>query len=399
MLPGTMDERAGEDNSEPDHNYAAPGGGHRLLPPFAAAISITIFSIAAVSIPLAAGEAMGLAPDELGTWLMPLFFAWHTAVLAFLASIAGDYSIAELRGATLVGGVAVTLLGLSGLTGRVARLVPSAIVFAVVAGTVMPFVIQTFNVLGEERVLVGAACLAWTISRRLFGPRVPPVLTALAVGVIAAAIAGRVQSLPEGTGLPAFDPAWPAFSLSAAITVVPVFVALITLHSNLTMTTYLRSQGYQPPERAIEAATGLGSVVASLFGPVPVSAGSLVTPLVAGPEAGERSVRPWSVYFSSSAFVLIGIGGAIAAGLPTALPLAILLAVAGLALLGTLGEALVQITRGPLRLAPLLTFAVSMSHLSMWGLGAPFWGIAIGTLAAFVLERPALQELQRSNEK
>jgi benzoate membrane transport protein len=412
MLPGTMDEQSESGPPGAVIGGSAAGDWRRLLPPLAASISIAIFSIAAVSIPLAAGDEIGFTPDALGTWIaalfvipgllglgltryfrIPLFFAWHTAILAFLASIAGDYSIAEMSGATLIGGLAVTVLGLSGLTGRVARLVPAPIVFAVVAGTTMPFVIRTFNELGEERVLVGAACLAWLVSRRVFGPRVPPILAALVVGIIAAALAGRIEALPEGTGLPAFEPAWPEFSFSAVVTVVPVFVALITLHANLTMTTYLRSQGYRPPSRAIEAATGLGSVVASFFGPVPVSAGSLVTPLIAGPEAGERSVRPWSVYFSSSAFVLIGIGGGVAAGLPKALPIAILLAVAGLALVGTLGEALSQIARGPLRLAPLLTFAVTMSSLSMWGLGSPFWGIAIGTVVAFVLERPALTEL------
>jgi len=418
MLSVTMAERLGDEQPGTISGVSAPGGWRRLTPPFVASISIAIFSIAAVSIPLAAGDALGMTPDALGTFILalyaipgllglaltgyfriPLFFAWHTAILAFLASIAGDYSVAEMRGATLVGGLAVAALGLSGLTGRVARLVPAPIVFAVVAGTTMPFVIQTFDALGDERVLVGAACLAWLASRRVFGPRVPPVLAALVVGIIAAALAGRIEPLPEGTGLPAFDPAWPAFSFSAVVTVVPVFVALITLHSNLTMTTYLRSQGYRPPARAIEAATGLGSVVAAFFGPVPISAGSLVTPLIAGPEAGERSVRPWAVYFSSSAFVLIGIGGGVVAGLPQALPLAILLAVAGLALLGTLGEALGQVVRGPLRLAPLLTFAVTMSDLSMWGLGSPFWGIAIGTVVAFVLERPALIELSAISDQ
>ena len=54
---------------------------------------------------------------------------------------------------------------------------------------------------------------------------------------------------------------------------------------------YLPSEAYAPPARAIEVTTGVATVVASLFGPCPICMAALVTPLTAGPEAGERSVH------------------------------------------------------------------------------------------------------------
>jgi benzoate membrane transport protein len=120
--------------------------------------------------------------------------------------------------------------------------------------------------------------------------------------------------------------------------------------------------------------------------------GALVTPLTAGPEAGERAVRPWSVYATGAAFVLIALGAGVAAGLPAALPLPLLLALAGLALVGVLAQALGEVTRGPLRLGPLFAFAVASSGLSLLGLGPLFWALVVGTAVSLLLEGAALRE-------
>lgn len=380
--------------------------GQRLLPPLTAAMTVTIFSIAALALPLAVVVPLELSSPATGTWLFalyavpgllsvvlsvvyrqPLLVAWHTAVLVFLAGQASRFDFPQLAGATLVGGAAIALLGATGLTGRVARLVPAPVVFGVVAGSVLPFVERTFDALGEERFIVGAAFAAWLATRWRFGPRVPPVLPALIVGVAAAALAERLRAIPGGWALPALEPIRPHFTVAAIVTVAPVVVALVALHANLTVVTYLRSAGWHPPVRAIEVATGVGSVVGSFFGPVPVCMGALRVPLTAGPEAGERSVRVWAVHASAAGLIAIGLLGGVAAGIPTALPLALLLAVAGLALVGVLGQALDEITRGPLRLGPLLAFAVTGSHLSLGGLGAPFWALVLGTLVVRLLER------------
>jgi benzoate membrane transport protein len=393
---------------------AADGGSdwRWYIPPLSAAVPITIFSVAALAIPLAAAERLGFSARTTSSWLfalyalggllslvltaifkMPLLVAWHTALIAFFASQAGVLTVAELRGAVLVSGLAVAVLGISGLTGRITRLVPAPIIFAVVAGSILPFVVGTFDALGDERLLVAAVLVVWLASRRVLGVWIPPVLPALVAGVVVAVAAGRVEPLPGGWQTAAFAPAWPTLSFRAIITVLPIFVALTSLHSNLTATVYLRSQGYKPPARAIEVATGLGSAAGSFLGPTPICMAALVTPLTAGPDAGERPVRPWSVYAASGAFLAIGLAGGMAAGIPQAIPLALLLAVAGLALVGVLTNALTQITRGPLQLAPILTFAVVLSHLRLFGLGAAFWALVIGTGTALLLERDALKVL------
>lgn len=387
---------------------AWPADRRLLLPPLSVAIPLTVVAVAALALPLAVAERLNLSQATAGTWLLalyvlpgllsvgltvvfrqPLLVACHTALLVFFAGQAGRFGFAELQGATLIGGLAVAMLGFTGLTGRLAGLVPVPVVFGVVAGSVLPFVERTFDALGQERFVVGAALGAWLIARSRFGSRVPAILPALVVGVAVAGATGRLATFPGGWTLPALHLTKPHFSVEAILTVAPVFVALVALHANLTSQTYLRSAGYDPPVRAIEVATGLGSVAGSFVGPVPICMASLLTPLTAGPEAGERPVRVWSVYGGSVGFIAIGLLGGVAAGLPKALPLALLVAVVGLALVSVLGQALGEVTHGPMTLGPLLAFAVTGSQFTFSGLSAPFWALILGTVTARFFEREA----------
>ena len=385
----------------------------RFAQPLAAAVPIAIFCAAAVALPLAAAEALGLSSRQTGAWILalygipglisialtlvfrqPLFVAWHTGVLVFIASLGRDIAYPELLGGLMVAGLAVATLGALGLTTRVASLVPTPIVFGVVAGNVLPFVVGTFNALGKEVVLVGGALVAYLLGRRFLSSRLPPILPALLVGIALASATGRVHALPRGWVWPQFSVTRPSFSAAAILTVVPVVVPLIALHSNLTAVAYIRSENYDPPGRAIEIATGVGTAVASILGPSPVCMGSLLTPLAAGPEAGERSVRPWAVYGGAVFLLVVAMGAAVVADLPTMLPLPLLLAVAGLALLGVLGQALGEMTMGPLRFGPIVAFAVASSTLSLWGLGAAFWAITLGTLTSWLLEGDAVKDVR-----
>jgi benzoate membrane transport protein len=376
------------------------------------AVPITIFSLAALALPLATGHSLGLSTTQTTGWLLvlygipgvlsllltlayrqPLLVAWHSAVVAFFASLAGHAQYSDLLGATLVGGLLVAVLGALGLTHRVARLVPTPVVFAVVAANVLPFVAGIFTALGNEPLVVGGALVAYFLGRRFFGPKLPPVLPALVVGLALTATLGRFAPLPNGFTWPLLEPTRPTFALPVLLAVVPVFVALTALQANLTAVVYLRAEGYVPPVRAIDVATGLGSAAAAFLGPAPICMGSLVTPLTAGAEAGARAVRPWSVYASAAGWIVIALGASVAAALPGVLPLPLLLAMAGLALVGVLAQALGEVTRGPLRLGPLFAFAVATSRLSLLGLGPLFWALVLGTAVSLLLEGEALRDL------
>jgi len=63
------------------------------------------------------------------------------------------------------------------------------------------------------------------------------------------------------------------------------------------------------------------------------------------------------------------------------------LAIAGLALLGTIGNGLAAaLVRDQDREPALITFLVTASGVTLFGIGAAFWGLIAGTLALGVLQ-------------
>jgi benzoate membrane transport protein len=391
-------------------------GRVRLLPPLSMVVPLTIIFVAVLAIPLATAQALDFTTQQTGAWLFalygltgvlsliltlvyqqPLLLGWNGFVVAFFASLAGQVRYPDLLGATLVGGAAVALLGALGLTARVAALVPAPVVFAVVAASVLPFVVGVFDALGNEPAIITGTFLAYVLGRRFLSTRIPPILPALVVGLVLTGVTGRFGALPVAWTAPPLALTVPTFSLESILTVVPVFVALTALQANLTAVVYLRSQGYRPPARLIDVASGLGSVVGAVLGPVPVCLISVLTPLTAGPEAGEREVRHWSVYAAGTVAAMIAIGAGTAARLPLLLPLPLLLAGAGLALIGVLAQALAEMVRGPLLLGPLFAFVAASSHLALFGLGSLFWALVIGTGVSLVLEADALRQLRTTS--
>ena len=84
-------------------------------------------------------------------------------------------------------------------------------------------------------------------------------------------------------------------------------------------------------------------------------------------------------------YVIVGLLGGAVVGLIAAFPKELVLAVAGLALLGTIGSGLsVAMKDEQQRESALITFVVTASGLTLWGVGAAFWGVVAGALALAV---------------
>jgi benzoate membrane transport protein len=262
----------------------------------------------------------------------------------------------------------------------------------------MPFVVDLFSSLNpsngsaELSIVVASALLGYVLGLR-FLRQLPAVLPAFIAGVVAAAATGSLGALTPSLSLPDVQLLTPEFSWQAILTVAPVVLALLTLQANVPSVLYMRSQGFEPPERAVNVVSGVGTVVGSLLGPVAMSLALPATLVVAGPGAGERSSRYRSVAMPIAAGLLIALFAGTAAELAVILPPALLLAIAGLALVPALLAALREISAGPLVLGPLFAFAIALSDLTFLGLGPFFWSLVLGTLTSFFLEREGWDQL------
>ncbi len=379
------------------------------LAAFSAALPLMIMFVVALSIPLAAAQGFGLSAQETSLWIMmlwglpglltliltgfyrqPLLITGNIFAMIFVFSLPEQLRFPELVGAFLVAGAAVLVVGLLGLTRRLATWIPPQVVLGLLAGALIPFVSDVFNWMGQAPLIVGSTFIAYIAGSRLLSSRIPPILPALIVGLAAAALTGRLAKVSMDFAFPAWTMIRPEFTFESILTTAPVLFVLILVQANLPSVIFMQSQGYEPPARALNISSGIGIILGSLLGPVAVSLSLPATSLVASPPAGKLGERYRAALLAGGTLLVIGLLAGAAAELTAAIPLSLLLALAGLAMVGVLAGALKEITQGKVTLGPLFAFAVALSEISLLGLGPFFWALVIGTVTSLLLEREGL---------
>lgn len=178
----------------------------------------------------------------------------------------------------------------------------------------------------------------------------------------------------------------PRFSLSAIVSLaIPLFV--VTMASqNLPGVAVIRASGYQLPISRLITLTGLATLVLAPFGAFALNFSAITAAMCMGPEAHEDRERRYTAAVSCGAlYVALGLFGAVITGLLTAFPAELVVAIAGLALLGTIGNGLAAAVRSEThREAALITFLVTLSGVVVAGVGSAFWGVVVGSFALFV---------------
>ena len=330
----------------------------------------------------ALGLGMGLTSLGLSVWYrQPVLTAWSTPGAALLVSAGQGVSMSQAVGAFVVCAVFITLAGLTGWFARVMGRIPQALAAALLASVLTRFAVDAFASLQRELVLVLAMFCAYLLGRRLW-PRyaVPGVLL---VGVALVAATGRLHlgAVQWAWAHPVFTA--PSFSLSAAIGIaLPLFV--VTMASqNLPGVAAQRAAGYGTPVSPVIATTGLATLVLAPFGAYALNLAAITAAICMGREAHEDPARRWVASAAAGVlYIVVGLLGGAVVGLIAAFPKELVLAVAGFALLGTIGSGLATALRDESQREPaLITFLVTLSGLTLWGVGAAFWGVVAGVVA------------------
>lgn len=397
----------------------------RSTPAFVAGFTIAIVFTAVLSIVLtvAGPDGLDLSDARTRSWIamayglpsvmsIPLLIRYRTPLLLtgnvfaliFVASLGGTVGFPELAAAAIVAGAIVLVTTLLGVTARIAAWIPAPIVQGLIAGAVLPFVIDVFSQMNtsegsdaiETSAMVGATLVAYLASLRVLGPRFPPIVPAFLAGLVVAASTGQLGTFPNLLEPPGLVVVRPEFTWTAILTVTPVFVAIMIVQSNVPSVIYLRTQGFDPPERPINLLSGVGTMIGSLFGPVLASLALPPLLLAAPPTAGDREIRYRAMFVP----IVTGVGIALLAGAAAEVallfPPALLLTVAGLALLPALIAAIKAIASGPLVLGPFFAFAIALSGMSLFGLGAFFWSLILGTLVSMLVEPDGWRHVRSS---
>ena len=195
-----------------------------------------------------------------------------------------------------------------------------------------------------------------------------------------------------GLALELARPAWttPHFSLAAVLSVaLPLFV--VTMASqNVPGIAVIRASGYPVPVSPAIGWTGVATVLLAPFGAFSLNLAAITAAISMGPEAHpDPAKRYMAAVWAGVFYLLVGLFGATVAALLAAFPRELVLAIAGIALLGTFGGSLATALREEDEREPaLVAFLVTASGVALLGIGAAFWGLVAGVLVRWFLHRP-----------
>jgi benzoate membrane transport protein len=133
------------------------------------------------------------------------------------------------------------------------------------------------------------------------------------------------------------------------------------------------------------AGQGLAGVILAPFGGFAFNLSAITAALCMGKEADEDpKKRYFAALWAGVFYLMTGILGASIVSLFSAFPQEMIVAIAGLALLNTIGNSLASaLKEDEQRLPALITFLVTASGLTLLSIGSAFWGLILGLTAIY----------------
>jgi benzoate membrane transport protein len=368
----------------------------------AGATAFLWYAFGALPLQLSVADQLGLDPVRASSWIaivwmsgavasiaislrtrQPIPITWTIPGLVLLGAVGAQFSAAELAGACLAAGVALLALGIAGAGAQVMRWLPQPIVMGMFAGSIIGYATRLVSATVEDFAVAGAVVAGYLAGRIVASPRVPPVGVAALAGAAVIAFVG-IGDLPAMQwSLPALAVPEMEFSASAMLAVgVPLVVLALGL-GNVQGLGFLAAQGYRVPVNAVSVLAGIASVVNALFGGHPASVARAGVAMLASPDVGPAERR----YLAVIASALLTLVIALVLG---ALPKGYVVALAGVAILAALQDALERSFGGEMKFGALVALAVAATPFTVLGIGSAFWALLCGLAASAAAERAQL---------
>jgi benzoate membrane transport protein len=372
-----------------------------------AAAALVAFLFAAsgpVAIILSVGARGGLSESDIASWIFaafvlnsvisiaftlayrqPLVFLWSIPGAVLVGPALGHLSFPEVIGAFLATGVLMLLLGLSGWVRRAMDAVPMPIVMAMVAGVFLRFGIDLVLAFRDALWIALPMAAVFVIATK-FDRVVPPLITALVAGALAIWILEAFKPPPGALFALASPNLYiPAFSWAAMVElVVPLAITVLAVQ-NAQGIAILATNGHEAPVNAITAACGLGAIVTGLFGAVSTCLTGPVNAVLSS--SGEKRRQYTGALVFCALCLAFGVLAPFFTRLLLATPPAFIATLAGLAMLKVLQSAFTASFAGRFSYGALVCFLVTVADVPIFHIGAPFWGLAFGIAASWLLER------------
>jgi benzoate membrane transport protein len=358
-----------------------------------------------------AAEAAGLSQAQLSSWVwaitvgsgiatvllsvvyrQPVLTAWSTPGLALLATSLSSYRLSEAVGAYILVGAAIALLGITGLFARVVRLIPQSVAMAVLGGLLLKYGLALIMGIQSDPLLVLVILGVYFALRRSGFP--VPMAGALLAGFAIAWGLGqlRVEAVQLALATPTI--VWPEWTLRATIGLALPLLLLALASQNLPGFAVMRTAGYDPPVRGALIVTGLLSVLMAPLLNHGLTLAAITAAIGNSPDAHPDPQRRYAAAVVAGVLKIgLGLFGLAVVTLLTALPRPVVIALAGLALSGTIAHCLSGGFAEPeAREASLWALLVTAADVAFFGLGSAFWGFVAGTTVYLLFSRRQAKE-------
>ncbi|KTD31565.1 MULTISPECIES: benzoate/H(+) symporter BenE family transporter [Legionella] len=371
-------------------------------------VAVMVGFTSSVVIIFQAAAAVGANSAEVGSWLlalglgmgitsiglslfyrMPILIAWSTPGAALLVTSLAGVSMPEAIGAFIFSALLILIAGLTGWFEKLMTYIPRSLTSAMLAGILLQFGMNLFVAMQQQFVLVTVMLIGYLFGRQLF-PRYVIILS-LTLGIAIAVYEGLFDLTHCHFALSIPQWVFPVFSWPVLVSIgIPLFVVTMT-SQNMPGVAVLRTAGYNPPISPLISWTGLTTLVLAPFGGYAFNLAAITAAICMGEEADVNPAKRYrATVWAGIFYVVTGILGASVVALFAAFPKALVLAIAGLALLNTIGSSLKLAIEDEAHREPaLITFLVSASGMSLLGIGSAFWGLVAGALG-FVINSTIL---------
>lgn len=330
--------------------------------------------------------ALSISMGICAIWLslrhrQPISIAWSTPGAALLATSATvDGGFANAVGAFIVCAVLIVVAGMWKKLGDWVASIPASLANAMLAGVLLGLCLAPVKAAAQIPELALPVIAVWAVLvvfKRLYAVPVAVALTMVLIGVTT-----PLHGLASASLLP--DPVLivPHFSIAGIIGIaLPLFI--VTMASqNIPGIAVLNVNGYRPDPGQLFRTTGLYSLASAPFGGHAVNLAAITAALCAGSDAHpDPARRYWAAIVAGIAYLAFGLLASVATAFIAAAPPILIQAVAGLALLGALaGSMMGAVAKVEDREAAVVTFVVTASGLSFFGISGAFWGLVAGGL-------------------
>ena len=371
---------------------------------FAGFITFLIgISVSAVLV-IQAAQQLGANQDQITSWFWalglgiglsglllswkfnyPVATSWSTAALALIIASASGYSLYEAIGAFLVCGLLTAILGFLGVFEKALAYIPQSLTSAMLAGVLLKFGIALFASMQNNWAFILSLLAVYIVTKRLW-TRYCIVITVIA-GILICPffMEFHIPSLHWGLA----QPVWmtPEFTWSAILGLaLPLFV--INMASQyLPGIAMIKSYGYQPHVNQLIGWTGTAQTLLAPFGCYTVNIAAISAAVSLDdqvhPDPSKRYIAGMSCGFF---YILMGLFAATLTSLLMSFPSLFIVALAGIALFGTISHNLaIAFHEVKDREAALLTFLFSASGIQFFGIGSAFWGLLFGFAVSIIL--------------